>query len=72
LLLPCPRFDISLEGRQVSIPSHVGFREKGKGVMKSGQLCGLMSLAEASFLRVFDDSLPNLPGEGLISIGCNS
>jgi hypothetical protein len=53
----------------VSVPGHVGFREKGKGVMESSQLGGLVDLTEAGFLRVFYNALPDLPGESLVGIG---
>jgi hypothetical protein len=69
VLFPGPCLNVSLESRQVSVPGHVGFREKGESVMETSELCGLVSLSKTGLLRVFYDALPDLPGEGLVSVG---
>jgi len=52
----------------VLISGCVSFRQKGQGVVHSGQLGGLTYLSFVSLAGVLEDTLPDFTGQGLVCV----
>jgi hypothetical protein len=59
------------ERRQVVIPGGVGFGEEGHRIVETNDLSGLVNSPHVILGRAGDDSLPDLPLEGLVGV-CGS